>query len=55
MDVKNAFLHGELDREIFMVQPRGFESGAHPEYVCKLRNALYWLKQALRAWYIKIV
>ena len=55
MDVKNAFLHGELDREIFMVQPQGFESGAHPEYVCKLRNALYWLKQALRAWYIKIV
>ena len=38
-----------------MVQPRGFESGAHPEYVCKLRKALYGLKQAPRAWYGKIV
>ena len=32
----------------------GFESGAHPEYVCKLRKALYGLKQAPRAWYGKI-
>ena len=54
MDVKNAFLHGELDREIYMVQPKGFEDRAHPDYVCKLKKALYGLKQAPRAWYGKI-
>lgn len=54
MDVKNAFLHGELDREIYMVQPLGFQNQEHPEYVCKLRKALYGWKQAPRAWYGKI-
>ena len=54
MDVKNAFLHGELDNDIYMEQPRGFESKILPEYVCKLKKALYGLKQAPRAWYGKI-
>ena len=54
MDVKNAFLHGELDREIYMEQPKGFESKAQPDYICKLRRELYGLKQAPRAWYSEI-
>ncbi|CAM8915541.1 unnamed protein product [Rhodiola kirilowii] len=54
MDVKNAFLYGDLDKEIFMEQPTGFEDKEHPTYVCKLRKALYGLKQAPRAWYGKI-
>ncbi|KAJ9556278.1 hypothetical protein OSB04_010892 [Centaurea solstitialis] len=55
MDVKNAFLHGELDREIYMDQPKGFEDPTNSNHVCKLRKALYGLKQAPRAWYGKIV
>ena len=55
MDVKNAFLHGEIDKEIFMEQPHGFENKHNPKYVCKLRKKLYGLKQAPRAWYGKIV
>ncbi|KAK3008223.1 hypothetical protein RJ639_015041 [Escallonia herrerae] len=53
MDVKNAFLHGELDQQIYMCQPMGFQSRNHPEYVCKLRKALYGLKQAPRTWYVR--
>lgn len=55
MDVKNAFLNVELDRDIYMEQPRGFEDEAHQAYVCKLRKTLCGLKQAPRAWYGKIV
>ena len=51
---KMFFLHGELDKDIYMVKPRGFESKIHPEYVCKLKKELYGLKQAPRAWYRKI-
>lgn len=53
-DVRNSFLYGDLGKEIYMLQPLGFESNFHSDYVCILKKALYGFKQAPRAWYGKI-
>ena len=50
MDVKAAFLNGELDHEIFMVQPEGFVDIEQPDYVCRLKKSIYGLKQSARCW-----
>ena len=51
MDVKTAFLHGELGEEVFLKQPPGFESVEFTDHVYRLDKELYGLKQAPRAWY----
>ena len=54
MNVKSAFLNGDLYEEIYMQQPPGFINAESSNLVCKLHNSLYGLKQAPRAWYEKI-
>ncbi|GJW66844.1 retrovirus-related pol polyprotein from transposon TNT 1-94 [Tanacetum coccineum] len=51
MDVKTAFLNGELKEEVYVSQPEGFVDPDHPTYVYRLKKALYDLKKAPQAWY----
>nr|GEV36104.1 retrovirus-related Pol polyprotein from transposon TNT 1-94 [Tanacetum cinerariifolium] len=51
MDVKTVFLNGILKEEVYVGQPPGFVSKQYPDHVYALDKALYYLKQAPRAWY----
>ena len=53
MDVKIAFLHGDLEEDVYMAQPKGYEQPGREQLVCKLNKALYGLKQGSRQWYQK--
>ena len=50
MDVKTAFLNGELSEEIFLKQPEGFVVKGYEDHVCKLNRSIYGLKQSARCW-----
>jgi hypothetical protein len=50
LDVKTTFLNGELEEEIYMQHPQGYEQGG-PNTLCRLLRALYGLQQVPRAWH----
>lgn len=54
LDVESAFLHGELNKDVYVEQPKGFEKKGEENKAYKLKRALYGLKQAPRAWYSRI-
>nr|GEX71998.1 hypothetical protein [Tanacetum cinerariifolium] len=52
MDVKSAFLYGEIEEEVYVTQPKGFEDPHNPKHVYRVVKALYGLHQAPRAWFM---
>jgi hypothetical protein len=53
LDVKTTFLHGDLEEEIYMQHPYGYEVKGKENLVCRMKKILYGLKQAPRQWYLK--
>ena len=53
LDVKKIFLHGDLEEEIYMQQPHGYEVKGKENLICRLKKSLYGLKQAPRKRYLK--
>ena len=54
MDVKTTFLNGKIEEEVYIEQPKGFETLDCESHVYRLKRALYGLKQAPHAWYTRI-
>jgi Reverse transcriptase (RNA-dependent DNA polymerase) len=50
MNVKIAFLNGNLEEDVYMIQPTGFEDPKNARKVCKLLRSIYGLKEASRSW-----
>jgi hypothetical protein len=53
IDVKSAYLHGKMDKDLYMKQPPGFVDPEKPDWVCKIDQALYGAKQAGRLWNVE--
>jgi len=53
MDVKTAFLNGDLEERVYMAQPKGFVVTGKERMGCRLKKSIYGLKQASRQWYLK--
>ena len=53
MNVKSAFLIGDLSEEVYMLQPEGFKANGKENMVCRLKRSIYGLKQASCQWYLK--
>ena len=53
MDVKTAFLNGNLNEDVYMIQPEGFVDPKNASKICKLQKSIYGLKQASRSWNIR--
>lgn len=51
LDVKTAFLHGELEEDIYMDQSEGYVIPGKEDLVCRIKKSLYGLKQSPREWY----
>lgn len=51
LDITNAFLHGFLQENVFMIQPQFYDHHLLPDHVCHLKKSLYGLKQAPRKWF----
>ena len=51
LNVKTTFLHGELEEDIYMQQPKGFVVEGKEDHVCRLKKSLHGLKQSSRHWY----
>jgi len=54
MDLKTTFLNNVIEEEVYIEQPKGFETFNRESHVCRFKQALYGLKQAPRAWYTRI-
>ena len=53
MDVKTTFLNGNIEEELYMIQPEGFVNPKDVDKVCKLQRSIYGLKQASRSWNLR--
>jgi hypothetical protein len=53
MDVRTAFCNGNIEEELYMVQPEGFINPKDANKVCKLQRSIYGLKQASRSWNLR--